>query len=231
MSEEIYLSGEYLKKYPTWHVEDSSWKASQIIKMMRRNNIEPQSICEIGCGAGRILAYLQRNMPNKCLFFGYEISPQAFELCNKLVNKKLTFKLMNIENEKDLTFDLILLIDVIEHVKDYYSLLRELKLKSRYIILHIPLELTVYNVIRNKPLLDTRQSGHLHYFTMDIALKVLQESGFEILDYFYTGSSIELPSRSIKDNIFNLLRRPFFSLHQDLAVRMLGGYSLMVLAK
>jgi hypothetical protein len=231
MTEEMYLSGEYLEKYPTWHAEDSPWKAGQIIKMLRRNNIKPQTICEIGCGAGEILACLQRNMPTECRFSGYEISPQAFELCKKLANKNLNFKINNILEEDEATFDLILLIDVIEHVENYYNFLDKLKLKSRYKVLHIPLEITVYNVLRNKPLLETRQSGHIHYFTKDTALTILKEADYEVVDYFYTGSSIELPPRYLTNKILNLFRKPFFSVHQDLAVRILGGYSLMVLAR
>jgi hypothetical protein len=231
MTEKMYLSGEYLEKWPTWHAEDSPWKSGQIIKMLSRNNIKPNTICEIGCGAGEILACLQRNMPTECRFSGYDISPQAFELCKKLANEKLNFKLMNILEENEITFDLILLIDVIEHLENYYNLLKGIKLKSRYKIIHIPLEITVHNVIRNKTFLETRQSGHMHYFTKDTALTILKEADYEVVDYFYTGSSIELPSRSLTNKIFNLFRKPFFSVHQDLAVRILGGYSLMVLTR
>ena len=55
MPKGIYTNGYYLEKNPTWHVEDSSWKAKNIIKMMKRNNIVPKTICEVGCGAGEIL--------------------------------------------------------------------------------------------------------------------------------------------------------------------------------
>ncbi|HVB75218.1 MAG TPA: hypothetical protein VNE38_16830 [Ktedonobacteraceae bacterium] len=32
--EEVYTSGEYLEKNPTWHVEESPWKAKQIMRML-----------------------------------------------------------------------------------------------------------------------------------------------------------------------------------------------------
>jgi len=34
MIEELYTSGEYLKKNPTWHVGESPWKAREIMRMM-----------------------------------------------------------------------------------------------------------------------------------------------------------------------------------------------------
>lgn len=34
MLEQLYTSGEYLEKNPTWHVEESPWKAKQVIRML-----------------------------------------------------------------------------------------------------------------------------------------------------------------------------------------------------
>jgi ubiquinone/menaquinone biosynthesis C-methylase UbiE len=64
----MYVSGEYLQNNPMWHVEDSPWKAKQILKILGRNNIAPGTICEVGCGAGEILAQLQHEMPKDCEF-------------------------------------------------------------------------------------------------------------------------------------------------------------------
>src|SRR5713226_2405450 len=100
MLEEMYTSGDYLVKKPTWHVEDSSWKAKQIIRMMTQNHIAPQTICEVGCGAGEILKQLQESMDNQCMFWGYDISPQAIELCKIRSNDRLQFKLADIKQEQ-----------------------------------------------------------------------------------------------------------------------------------
>ena len=176
MPDEIYTSSDYLKRNPTWHVEDSSWKAKQIFKMMKRNNIVPKTICEVGCGAGEILNQLQHNMNKECIFWGYEISPQAFKLCKERFNERLHFKLKDILQEKDVFFDLILLIDLIEHLEDYFSFLREIKPKSQYKIFHIPLDLSVQILLRNYPILKSRESvGHIHYFTKDVALQILKD--------------------------------------------------------
>jgi len=232
MPNEIYISGDYLKRNPSWHIEDSSWKANQIFKMMKRNNIVPKTICEVGCGAGEILSQLQHNMNKECIFWGYEISPQAFKLCKERFNEKLHFKLKDILQETDVFFDLILLIDLIEHLEDYFSFLREIKSKSQYKILHIPLGLSVQILLRNYPILKIRESaGHIHYFTKDIALQILKDVEYEILDYFYTAGSIELPAKSFKNYFARLPRKIFFAIHKDFAVRIMGGYSLMVLGK
>lgn len=232
MFEEMYTHSDYLRKNPTWHVEDSAWKAKQIVRMMKRNNIVPKTICEVGCGAGEILRQLQHNMNKECMFWGYEISPQAFELCQKRANERLHFELGDILQEKDAFFDLILLIDLIEHLEDYFSFLREIKPRSQYKILHIPLDVSVQTVLRSSPIMEVRELvGHIHYFTKEIALQILKDVGYEILDYFYTTGSIELPAQSIKSYIARLPRKLLFAIHKDLAVRIMGRYSLMVLAK
>ena len=51
---EMYLDGTYLEHKPTWHVEDSPWKAKQIHTILSKNNIKPNTVCEVGCGAGEI---------------------------------------------------------------------------------------------------------------------------------------------------------------------------------
>ena len=83
MTSNIYLSGEYAEKNPDWHVKDSPFKASDVLKMIERNNLNPEKICEVGCGAGEILLNMYDNLSDKTEFFGYEISPQAYEICKK----------------------------------------------------------------------------------------------------------------------------------------------------
>ncbi|HVQ39324.1 MAG TPA: hypothetical protein VMS31_17425, partial [Pyrinomonadaceae bacterium] len=55
----IYQTGEYVERNPTYHVEDSPWKAQHILSLMQKNALQPRTICEIGCGAGEILRQLQ----------------------------------------------------------------------------------------------------------------------------------------------------------------------------
>ena len=72
---QIYTAGDYLKKNPTWHVEDSLWKSKMILKMITQNDIMPKTICEVGCGAGEILKQLQLNMPK-----GYSENGRVFSM-------------------------------------------------------------------------------------------------------------------------------------------------------
>lgn len=229
---QVYSDGTYHENNPTWHEEDSPWKALQIQKIIERNSLDPSKICEIGCGAGEILNKLSEHYENKKEFFGYEISPQAFELCAKKSKHNLTFKLANLLEDDADYFDIVMAIDVFEHVEDYFGFLRKLKTKAKYKIFHIPLDLSVQTVLRSSPIIKHRKSvGHIHYFTKETALETLKDTGYQIVDYFYTNSSVELPNRGWKANLLKIPRKLFFSVNNDFAVRVLGGYSLMVLAE
>jgi len=245
---DFYTSGEYLEKNPDWHIEASPWKARGILQMLQRNNIHPKIICEVGCGAGEILKILQGHLDDDCQFWGYEIAPQAYELAKSRENENLHFKLADFREEENAYYDLILIIDVLEHFEDPFSFLRQIKTVSEYKILQLPLDVHVLSVLRNELIKYRHTTGHLHFFTKDIALQIFRDNGYEVLDYFYTiptlldgmsqkrskSGPLRLPitlMRIVKRSLQRLPRVLFYAINKDLAVRILGGWRLMVLVK
>ncbi|PYT86754.1 MAG: hypothetical protein DMG36_26055 [Acidobacteria bacterium] len=79
-SRSLYLDGNYLVKNPAWHVEESAWKAKEILRMLRRNQVFPSAVCEVGCRAGEMLAQLQQKLGGEATFWGYDVSSLAIEL-------------------------------------------------------------------------------------------------------------------------------------------------------
>ena len=228
----IYQDGTYRNHNPSWHAQDSPWKARQILRIVKTNDLDPSTVCEIGCGAGEILSQLAQQWNDNTQFSGYEISPQAFELCQTKAKSNVNFFLRDLLEETELFFDLILAIDVIEHVEDYYAFLRKLRAKGQYKIFHIPLDLSAQTVLRGSPLLRGRESvGHIHYFTRETALATLKDTGYEIVDWFYTSSRVVLSNLGFRAGIMRIPRKLLFLLNKDLASRILGGFSLLVLAQ
>ena len=134
--------------------------------------------------------------------------------------------------EPNRRFDLLLAIDLIEHVDDYLGLLRGLLPRAEHKIFHIPLDLSAYTVLRNHPILNMRASvGHIHYFTADTALAALRDTGYEIIEWCYTPNDEPLSGMPLKQKILRLLRQGLFRLNADFSVRALGGRSLLVLAR
>ena len=232
LMKEIYEDGTYLNMNPSWHEEDSLWKAKQINKIIKKNSLNPKTFCDVGCGTGEILNQLtELYVDGEEEFIGYEISPDAFELCSKKSKANLNFKFADVFKDDTAHFDIVMAIDVFEHVEDYFAFLRNLKGKAEYKILHIPLDLSVQSVLRSSSILQKRKLfGHIQYFTKETALETLKDTGYSIIDFFYAPSSLELPNLGWKADLMKIPRRLAFSLNKDLAVRILGGYSLMVLA-
>lgn len=228
---ESYESGDYLAKNPTWDEEDSEWKASQVLKIFARNHLAPKSIVEVGCGAGGILASLHDAMP-KVELTGYEIAHDASRFWEKHRSKGITFKVQDFLETQEAHFDVLLLLDVIEHVPNPFEFLSALRGRASYFVFHIPLDLSAISVARESPLLLVRQKvGHIHYFTKGLALSLIQESGFEVLDSCYTGAAFTAPKISWKGWLARLPRLFIFGINRDLGVRLVGGDTLLVLAK
>ncbi|RPI38860.1 MAG: methyltransferase domain-containing protein [Methanoregulaceae archaeon] len=229
---DMYVDGEYSRQNPTWDVEDAPWKADHIIRMMEKHHLKPGSVCEVGCGCGEILRQLQQRMDPSCALTGYDISPQAIELCSSRVNDRLQFKCSNFMDENIVSCDLMLIVDVIEHLEDYFRFLRTIKEKSRHVVLHIPLEMFVLSVLYPQFHLGQRTKvGHLHYFSKEIALQVLRDIGFEIVDYTYTAGYALPRNNGIKDRLLKIPRGIFFPFAPDFTARVFGGYSLLVLVR
>ena len=226
-------NSKYLQANPGWHVEDSPWKATQILKLIERNNLQPRTVVEIGCGAGEILNQLHQQMEDKTIeFSGYEIAPDAFKLCMQRSKERLSYFQEDLL-QTNRSFDLLLMIDVFEHVSDYLGFIREASKKATHKIYHIPLDISMWSILTNYPISARKNVGHLHYFMKDTALATLEDSGQEVIDWFYTKTAFEVNNKKLgfTGSIIQLFRRFFYWIKPALGVKLFGGFSLIVLTK
>lgn len=239
---ELYTSEDYIKNNPDWHVDASPWKASVMLQAIKRNNLRPQSVCEIGCGAGEILKILQAHLDEGCVLRGYDIAPDAIALAKARENEFLHVFLGDVRAESDYVCDLILIIDTLEHFENCFELLRDIKPKSTYKIFQLPLDISVKSVLGNKLPEYRHATGHLHFFSKDIALEMIKDAGYQVLDHFYAippfngdfQRTYPFPLNQIRTAVRALQRLPLVSLYalnQDLAARVFGDWKLIVLAK
>lgn len=228
----IYTNSEYLQKNPSWHDEDSPWKAEQISKLLARSQVRFASVAEIGCGAGGVLAALAKRLPAGTRCHGFDISPQAIEIAKCRERRELSFScedgLLSKEN-----FDLLLIIDVVEHVRDYLGFMEACRGKAHYKVYHIPLDIHVSSVLRARFIVGRRTVGHLHYFSAESALDTVEDTGHKVIDYIYTDGGVALAGLhpSFRRTVANLPRRLVGFFSPKLAARWFGGYSLLVLAE
>ena len=234
--ESIYTDETYLNDNPTWHDEDSPWKARQIASMINENKLQPASVAEIGCGGGGVLANLLPLLPDSVQFKGFDIALAALKIAKLKERERLAYYHENMFQNTDV-YDVLMCIDVIEHIPDYYSFAQQCREKAKYKIYHIPLEINILSVLR-KSFAFTLSSGrntvgHLHFFTAEYAVMALKETGHTIIDTRLTDGAIALSRLhpSFKRSLANIPRRIIALASKSWAARLLGGYSLLVLCE
>lgn len=224
-----YVDGSYLASHGSWHEEDASWKASQVWSMIDTHGLRPMSVCDIGCGTGGVLWNLSPRLPEAARLVGYEPSSEATGLAG---TRSERIELI-VADARECTeqFDLVLMLDVFEHIEDYLGFLRAVRPNGKQFIFHIPLDLSAQAVLRMSPILNARRvTGHLHYFSKETALATLEDAGYRVVDHTYTRGGIELPRTARSTRIAAVPRSLVARFAPEMAARVLGGFSLLVLA-
>jgi SAM-dependent methyltransferase len=229
MSIDQYTDGKYYENHPTWDLEHAPFKARHVFEMIAKNNLNGRRIADVGCGNGGVLAELKKKLPNSSMF-GFDISPQAIEMGKNLHGKTVSLFCENPMAKQD-TYDIVLGMDVIEHVEDIFGFLRNVRSLGEYKIFHIPLELNLrWQISANMYTNANKSNGHIHFFNVEIALATLKWAGYEIIDSALTPHAIEL-AISKKAKIAAIPRRILALFNEQFANKVLGGWSLLVLAK
>ena len=120
MSKNIYDNQKYLENNPNWHIEDSPYKVSLVLKAIKRSDIQFMNMIDIGCGAGTVIRILSEKYQNK-LFHGVDVSLDVSKFWEKGKKGNLKFS-----NSTDNSFDVAICLDVFEHVEDYIGFLKDI---------------------------------------------------------------------------------------------------------
>lgn len=226
-----YENGAYLAANPDWHMEDSPWKAQQIGDLLTATQMPFQTAVEVGCGAGLILQDLAKRFPDKD-WRGFDVSADAGRFWANWADGPVTYAQADFLAGAARA-DLILLIDVFEHVEDYLGFLERLRARADRFVFHIPLDMNVQGLMRGSMLRSRQKVGHLHYFSKPTALATLADAGYEIVAWRFTAASSHggRQGRPLRTRLANLPRRLLFPLAPETTAMLMGGYSLLVLAR
>ncbi len=228
---EIYSNGQYLRLHPGWDGEDAILKGAWIRKMIDKHRLPVAEVVEVGCGSGRILSELSSHYRDT-RFKGFEISPEALNIARQFAGERIELYEQELPGTGN-PADLLLLIDVLEHVPDYYGLLENLRPAAKHFIFHVPLDLSCRSLMKPQLLLNERESsGHIHYFSKEMVLWMLRDAGYSVTDWWYTKPVSDLQRISgLKQKTKKAIRNLSFNLSKEKAVKWWGGYSMLIAAK
>jgi SAM-dependent methyltransferase len=229
---DIYNDNTYLKNNPDWHANDASFKTEQILKLLKKIPVSIQKIAEIGCGSGQILVELSHKLSDQVAFYGFDISPDAINIAKEKETSRIKIENLDLVNESEefYFFDVLLVIDVLEHIDNYFKFLDGIIKKGKYTIFHIPLDLFIWSLFREKMLIESRERvGHIHHFTEDFIKNILEDHGFRILFQIYTEPIYE--DKSFKEAVANKIRKLLFKINKRFASKSIGGFSILLLTE
>lgn len=234
MIEDMYVSGEYLDNNPSWDSEDATWKSLQLLELLKKHKLTNRKlVTEVGCGSGEILVNFSKHFGDDTKYIGYDISPQAINIANENKTKSgrdnFEYKLASIPDTKS---DILICADVFEHISDEFNFLNSIRGCAEYKIFNIPLDLSVQSIIREGTILAQRKRvGHINYYTKELALATLRDTGYEVVGVTYGKWYKHYKAEGVVTKVVNVFRDILMPIAPDFCVKWLGGSSLIVLAK
>lgn len=199
-----------------WHISKRR-AVRQLIK--KYNHLENPKILDIGCGTGKNIDELQR----LGTVYGLDRSSEALKFCRKRGLKLLTKGTAEKTNLEPNSFDIITILDVLEHTDDQKTLIEMgvILKKGGIIILTVPAF----------PWLWSKWDEVLHHkrrYTLNTLKEILVANNFHPVKMTYLYSFLILPLliiRKIKQNISKDFYESDFKLSNPLFNLLLNNLS------
>lgn len=224
-----YTTGRYAAANPDWHAGDAVHKAAALARVIRFLGLEPRTVADVGCGTGDVLLRLKEELDAELpdtAWEGWDPASDAVRRARKHEGDRLQFVNADfLASERKV--DLLLAIDVIEHVPDDLAFLRALRDRADWFLFRVPLDLSALDVLRPRRLVEARHRyAHRHFYTREMALDLLRTAGFRVESERF--DRVAPPLDSPRRRGVDAVRRLLFALSPDPTVRWIGGFSLVV---
>jgi SAM-dependent methyltransferase len=230
-NKERYSKGEY-----DIADQDGPWKARYMYDVVKAIP-DKQSIrkyADLGCGKGGVLRHLvellkESGFPLETIV-GYDISP--FHDFVQQASLEIEFKQQDFLESKD-DFDLVTIIDVLEHISCPQDYLAGVGCRARYVAVYIPMDDRLSVLLANQYNYRIQHVGHISFWNPSSALNLISASGLQPLRCSFTGPGFLSPSG--RERLIQKFAIPFRfvigAISPGLAAVTVGGYSLAVLCR
>lgn len=182
---------------------------NEILDKLAIDTSKKVSILEIGCACGSTLLKL-KNLYKDSKLYGIDIDKSSIEIAKNIEGAFV--KSADVESDdvifEDEQFDLIIALDVLEHLKDPWQLMQKFKKslkKDGQIIISIP-NIMHISIINNliQGGWDYQDSGildktHLRFFTLKTIKEAFESIGFSRIHYFSIIAGVSPQETSLID--------------------------------
>ena len=168
-------------------IKENNFTYRIILEVLNRFSDPPKNTLDVGCGAGTLSLYLA-SKGNRVV--GIDVARNAIDACTKSanllgLNKNTSFKVMDFPKQApSKKFDLIILSEVIEHLKN-----DDLALKKIFLLLKRGGVGIISTPSKNAPMYKLglahefdRRVGHLRRYSVDELVSKCESVGFKILE-------------------------------------------------
>lgn len=243
----LYTTDEYITKNPDLHESDSPWKISKLIplvdKFASEHHQEKLNILDVGGGAGVILQEIGKHVQES---FGKEINKYCLDLSPGMlkVQQENNPDAQIIESDiaksglKNKEIDLLLFVDVLEHVENPTAVLQEISRISKFAILKVPLENTLYFNLMNfltrgnfrKRIIES--IGHINVYSAKSLEAQVEKYCGEVIKKDFTNVYKYLwknPDESFVSRVFNFFGFFTYLVSPKLSARVFNDYIILLI--
>lgn len=151
-------------------------------EILKKFASENDKIFEIGCGAGESSERILNMLKESNLFEISEYDTRYIEMIRKF-KPHLSVRQADVTNlrENDQQYDIVILLEVLEHLEDFRRALNEIfRISNKYVIISVPREpiWRLLNMIRFKYVKNFGNTpGHINHWTSRSFVTLLNEYG------------------------------------------------------
>ncbi len=221
-----------------------TFERNEVIEAINKNNIDTNRILEIGCATGATGKKLKTSA-NVNYYVGVELSDSAAKIAGQYLDKVIVADIEKTDLQNDYKlkhndFNLILALDILEHLNDPWDTLASVTeyLKSDgYVIASIP---NVQNINIVSSLIKSKwkyeeagilDATHLRFFTFEEIEKMFTGAGLHIEKVEYIlNPRIDATQLKEKDNAINLEKFSIRNLSKEEVLKFFT-YQYLIIAK
>jgi glycosyltransferase involved in cell wall biosynthesis len=165
---------EYLNKNSWTPTPAYKIRKRIILDYLKKKNIKLKNFLEIGIGGGNLITDLKKISEKG---EGMDISDEAIKAVKGLADEKIKIKKKNfLEIEEGNKYDLIISLELIEHLEDDKEALKkinQLLIKNGLLIISVPAHQKKWSII-------DEWAGHYRRYEKKEIIKILKEENFQI---------------------------------------------------